>query len=211
MSRAQLSIRVHRLSDWQDRRRQSHFGDNAVLSRINTVEADLPMCGYRRVWALLQRESERDGQPIVNAKRVYRIMSTHHLLPERKPADNHRKRAHKGRVAVAESNRRRCSNGSEFRSDNGEKLRITFAQDCCDRVIIDRAAGTGGYDKETVQNVMPGAVVKRFGQHLPSEPLEWLTDNGSPYRVHETRAFTRLPRPEPCTTRVRSPESNGIA
>nr|QYD12145.1 Transposase InsD [Serratia marcescens] len=43
--------------------------------------ADLPTYGYRRVWALLRRESERDGLPVVNAKRVYRIMRTHNLLP----------------------------------------------------------------------------------------------------------------------------------
>nr|BBC45034.1 IS2 resolvase [Escherichia coli] len=120
--------------------------------------ADLPTYGYRRVWALLRRESERDGLPVVNAKRVYRIMRTHNLLLERKPADPCRKRAHKGRVAVAESNRRWCSDGFEFRCDNGEKLRVTFAQDCCDREIIDWAASTGGYDKETVQDVMLGAV-----------------------------------------------------
>nr|WP_158151132.1 IS3 family transposase [Pantoea ananatis] len=211
VSRAQLSIRVRRLSDWQDHRQQPRFDDNAVLSRINTAVASLPTYGYRRVWALLRRESERDGQPVVNAKRVYRIMSTHHLLLERKPADNHRKRARKGRVAVAESNRRWCSDGFEFRCDNGEKLRVTFAQDCCDREIIDWAAGTGGYDKETVQDVMLGAVEKRFGRQLPTEPLEWLTDNGSAYRAHETRAFARMLGLEPCTTRVRSPESNGIA
>lgn len=86
-----------------------------MLSRINTAVAELPTYGYRRVWALLRRESEQDGQPVVNAKRVYRIMSTHHLLLERKPAAHHRKRAHKGRVAVAESNRRWCSDGFEFR------------------------------------------------------------------------------------------------
>ena len=156
--------------------------------------ADLPTYGYRRVWALLRRESERDGLPVVNAKRVYRIMRTHNLLLERKPADPCRKRAHKGRVAVAESNRRWCSDGFEFRCDNGEKLRVTFAQDCCDREIIDWAASTGGYDKETVQDVMLGAVEKRFGRQLSTVP-----------------AFARLLGLEPCTTAVRSPESNGIA
>ncbi|EMK7387802.1 integrase core domain-containing protein [Klebsiella pneumoniae] len=121
-------------------------------------------------------------------------MRTHNLLLERKPADPCRKRAHKGRVAVAESNRRWCSDGFEFRCDNGEKLRVTFAQDCCDREIIDWAASTGGYDKETVQDVMLGAVEKRFGRQLPTVP-----------------AFARLLGLEPCTTAVRSPESNGIA
>lgn len=173
--------------------------------------ADLPTYGYRREWALLRRESERNGLSVVNTKRVYCIMRTHNLLLERKPADPCRKRAHKGRVAVAESNRRWCSDGFEFSCDNGEKLRVTFAQDCCDRESIDWAASTGGYDKETVQDVMLGAVEKRFGRQLPTESLEWLTDNGSAYRAHETRAFTRLLGLEPCTTAVRSPESNSIA
>nr|WP_225875377.1 IS3 family transposase [Morganella morganii] len=211
VSRAQLSIRVNRPSDWQDRRRQSHFDDSEVLSRINTAVADLPTYGYRRVWAVLRRESEQDGQPVVNAKRVYRVMKAHHLLVERKPVESGRKLAHKGRVAVGESNRRWCSDGFEFNCDNGEKLRVTFAQDCCDREIIDWAASTGGYDKETVQDVMLGVIEKRFGRRLPTEPLEWLTDNGSAYRAHETRAFARLLGLEPCTTAVRSPESNGIA
>lgn len=109
VSRAQLSLRVNRLSGWQDRRRQSHFDDSEVLSRLNTAVAVLPTYGYRRVWAVLRRESEREGQPVVNAKRVYRIMKSHHLLLERKPADPCRKRAHKRRVAVSESNRRWCS------------------------------------------------------------------------------------------------------
>ncbi|MEM8322572.1 IS3 family transposase [Morganella morganii] len=211
VSRAQLSIRVNRPSDWQDRRRQSHFDDSEVLFRINTAVADLPTYGYSRVWAVLRRESEQDGQPVVNAKRVYRVMKAHHLLVERKPVEPGRKLAHKGRVAVGESNRRWCSDGFEFNCDNGEKLRVTFAQDCCDREIIDWAASTGGYDKETVQDVMLGAIEKRFGRRLPTEPLEWLTDNGSAYRAHETRAFARLLGLEPCTTAVRSPESNGIA
>lgn len=82
--------------------------------------ANLPTYGYRRVWALLRRESERDGLPVINAKQVYRIMRTHNLLLERKPAAPCRKRAHKGRVTVAESNWRWCSEGFEFRYDNGE-------------------------------------------------------------------------------------------
>lgn len=74
---------------------------------------------------------------------------------------------------------------------------MTFPQDCCDREIIDWAASTGDYDKEMVQDVMLGAVEKRFGRQLPTESLEWLTDNGSAYRAHETRAFARLLGLEP--------------
>lgn len=65
--------------------------------------------------------------------------------------------------------------------------------------------------KEAVQDVMLGGVEKRFRQNLPSAPLEWLTDNGSAYRAHETRTFVRMFGVEPSTTAVRSPENNGIA
>jgi putative transposase len=86
--------------------------------------------------------------PVVNAKRVYRVMRTHHLLLERKPADPQRKRAHKGRVSVTESNRRWCSDGFEFVATMVKSCGSRFAQDCCDREIIDWAASTGGSDKE---------------------------------------------------------------
>lgn len=105
VSSAQLSLRVHRSPEWQDRRLHTSFDDTAVLSRIHTMVDELPTYGCRRVWALLRRRSERDALPVVNAKHVYRIMRTHHLLLERTPADPQRKRAHKGRVSVTESNR----------------------------------------------------------------------------------------------------------
>ncbi|MCS4320713.1 transposase InsO family protein [Serratia sp. BIGb0234] len=53
-------------------------------------------------------------------------------------------RAHTGKVAVSESNRWWCSDGFEFRCDNGEKLRVTFFLDCCDREALYWATGTGG-------------------------------------------------------------------
>lgn len=55
------------------------------------------------------------------------------------------------------------------------------------------------------------ALEKSFGQFLPSEPVEWLTDNGSAYIVHETQAFAQMLVLVPCMTTVRSLESNGIA
>ncbi|MCX4107611.1 IS3 family transposase [Aeromonas caviae] len=211
VSRAQLSVRVHRKPGWQDGRHHRQRDDAALLGRIMEAMAELPSYGYRRVWALLRRQSEATRQPVVNAKRVYRVMREHGLLLERKPAAPLAQQAHKGRVAVKESNRRWCSDGFEFRCDNGEKLRVKFAMDCCDREALDWAASTGGYDSDTVQDVMLRSVERRFGDALPASPVEWLTDNGSAYRAHETRAFAREIGLEPRTTAVRSPQSNGIA
>ncbi|EAP8342506.1 IS3 family transposase [Salmonella enterica] len=211
VSRAQLHVILRRTDDWMDGRRSRHTDDTDVLLRIHHVIGELPTYGYRRVWALLRRQAELDGMPAINAKRVYRIMRQNALLLEQKPAVPPSKRAHTGRVAVKESNQRWCSDGFEFRCDNGEKLRVTFALDCCDREALHWAVTTGGFNCETVQDVMLGAVERRFGNELPASPVEWLTDNGSCYRANETRQFARMLGLEPKNTAVRSPESNGIA
>ncbi|AHA68370.1 Transposase [Shigella dysenteriae 1617] len=71
---------------------------------------------------------------------------------------------------------------------------------------------TGGFNSETVQGRHGWErVERRFGNDLPSSPVEWLTDNGSCYRANETRQFARMLGLEPKNTAVRSPESNGIA
>lgn len=87
---------------------------------------------------------------------------------ERKPAISPSKRAHTGKVSVGESNQRWCSDGFEFNCDNGEKLRVTFALDCCDREALHWAASNGGYDSATIQDVMLGAVEQRFGSYFVS-------------------------------------------
>ncbi|HCN9179587.1 TPA: IS3 family transposase [Escherichia coli] len=211
VSRVQLHVILRRTDDWKDGRRSRHSDDTDVLLRIHHVIGELPTYGYRRVWALLRRQAELDGMPAINAKRVYRIMRQNALLLERKTAVPPSKRAHTGKVAVKESNQRWCSDGFEFRCDNGEKLRVTFALDCYDREALHWAVTTGGFDSETVQDVMLGAVERRFGNELPASPVEWLTDNGSCYRANETRQFARMLGLEPKNTAVRSPESNGIA
>nr|CDS58092.1 Transposase ORF B, insertion element IS2, family IS3 [Serratia symbiotica] len=212
VSRAQLSLRVDRPVGWQDGRcnRRNEEADAQLLPRILAIISDMPGYGYRRGWAILRKQSRNEGLPPVNAKRVYRVMSENRLLLlHDKPQCPQRE--HNGKVAVAESELRWCSDGVEFGCDDGKKLRVTFALDCCDRETIDRAASTGGYDSRTVQDVMLGAVEKRFGNQLAEKSIQWLTDNGSAYVAHETRWFARELNLEPCTTAVSSPQSNGMA
>lgn len=176
VSRAQLHAMARRSKSWQDRRRKRKPDDTEALDRIQTVIGELPTYGYRRVWALLRRQSETDDMAIINANaytascvRMRCCLSV-----------NLQYRPRNGRIQESgcrESNQRWCSDGFEFRCDNGEKLRVTFALDCCDREALHWAASTGGYDSETVQDVMLGAVERRFGSSLPASPVEWLTDN----------------------------------
>lgn len=71
-------------------------------------------------------------------------MRVHALLLQRKALPPRLQRQHDGKVAVAKSNQRWRSNGFEFRCDNGEPPRVTFALDCCDREAMSWVATTGG-------------------------------------------------------------------
>lgn len=66
-----------------------------------------------------------------NHKRGYRVMKAHGLLLQRH-AGGAEARRHDGRVAVERSNLRWCSDRFEIVCDNGEKVRVAFALDCCD-------------------------------------------------------------------------------
>ena len=150
------------------------------------------------------------GAPCVNAKRVYRVMRDHQLLL-RRLGQRRDTRRHDGRIAVDQSNVRWCSDGFEFRCDDGSPLRVTFALDCHDREAISWAATTGGHSGDVVRDVMLAAVEQRFGTTQAGAPIEWLSDNGSAYIDHRTRSFARELGLEPLTTPVRSPQSNGMA
>ena len=73
-------------------------------------------------------------------------------------------------------------------------------------------ATTGGITAEHVQDSMVATVEHRYGQvNRVREPIEWLTDNGSYYTAHNTRAFARGIELIPRTPPVSSAQSNGMA
>ncbi len=83
----------------------------------------------------LNRERRAADQPVVNAKRVHRIMGNHAMLLEKRTAVR-KGRIHDGKVMVMRSNLRWCSDGLEFTCWNGEIIRLAFIIDAFDREII---------------------------------------------------------------------------
>ena len=79
----------------------------------------------------MRRQAEQEGRPAPNVKRVYRVMKVHGLLLQRHAGGEERR--HEGRIAVDARNTRWCSDGLEIGCDNGERVRVAFALDCCDR------------------------------------------------------------------------------
>jgi putative transposase len=181
------------------------------VAEITHEVATLPSYGYRRAWTMVNRRRDAEGRARVNHKRVHRVMRDYRLLLRRhtgRPLDT---RSHDGRIAVRESNRRWCSDGFEIACDNRERVRIAFALDCCDREAMSWVATTGGITGDLVRDLMVEAVETRFGNALPEQAIEWLTDNGSPYIARDTRSFAREINLEPLTTAIQSPQSNGMA
>jgi len=183
---------------------------DALVAEIKAVIADLPTDGYRRVHAILRRKALDEGRQPPNHKRVYRVMKEHGLLLQRHAGGSERR--HDGRIAGARSDLRWCSDAFEIGCENGERVRVAFALDCCDREAMSYVATTGGSGGEAVRDLMVTAVEHRFGRvnRLP-RTIEGLTDNGSGYVSAQTRRFAREIGLEPRTTPLESPQSNGMA
>jgi len=212
VARSNLHRRAHRAADWSDRRRHRRARDDqGLVDEIRLEIAGLPSYGYRRAWGLVNRRRDQDGRARVNHKRIYRVMRENRLLLERHTGRAVDLRSHDGRIAVSTSDRRWCSDGFEIACDNRDRVRVAFALDCCDREAMSWVATTGGITGELIRDLMVEAVEWRFGARLPAEPIEWLTDNGSPYIARDTKAFAREIGLEPLTTAINSPQSNGMA
>nr|WP_095189731.1 IS3 family transposase [Pseudomonas sp. Irchel 3E19] len=210
VARSQLTVRIKQ-SVSPKTRRSRPVNDAELVAEIQQQVSDLPSYGYRRVWGLLRRARETQLLPAINVKRVYRVMRDHNLLLERRIKQPGVPRRHEGRIAVQTSDTRWCSDGFEFRCEDGAKLSVTFALDCCDREAIGWVASPTGYSGDDIRDLMLESVEKRFGDQLPATPVQWLSDNGSAYTAEQTRLFARQIGLQPVTTPVRSPQSNGMA
>lgn len=183
--------------------------DAKLVSRIEALVGERPTYGYRRVTAMLNKGAKPAAR--VNHKRVYRVMREHTLLLERSTGRPHR--IHDGMVITLRSNLRWCSDGFEIQCWNGERVRVAFSLDCCDREIISCVATTGFLSGELIRDLMAQSIEQRFGpraRRLP-EPIEWLSDNGSVYTADDTVAFAQSLGFVVCTTPPYCPESNGMA
>ena len=212
MSRSNLYRRLKQ-PNMKSRSRYNKADDHILLPMIRDICDQRPSNGYRRVTAHLNRNLQANNLILkqVNHKRIYRIMKQNDLLLTRsEPLQNDR--THEGKVIVSKSNMRWCSDGFEIKCWNGEKVRVIFSLDCCDREIMSYVATTAGISSEMVCDVLVQSMERRFGvvSHLP-HMIEWLTDNGSCYIAHPTRVFAQSLGFSICTTPIRSPQSNGMA
>ncbi|SNT39131.1 HTH-like domain-containing protein [Noviherbaspirillum humi] len=137
VARSHVLELANRPKGWKDRRQATHCRDDRLLLQdIRRVLHELGTYGYRRVWGVLRHQQ---AWP-VNHKTLYRVMRDHGLLLYRHGQRPVSARKHDGKIAVAASNTRWCSDGFEVACDNGERVRVAFALDCCDREVMSWVA-----------------------------------------------------------------------
>jgi putative transposase len=208
VSRSQLSERLGGAS--KPRSTYSKVGDADLLVPLRSLVDERPTYGYRRIGALMNRERLKNGQPRLNHKRIYRLMSQNGMLLQRytgKPPG----RAHDGKIITIRPNLRWTSDGFEIACWDGQVVRVAFALDTCDREVMAWCASTGGISGEMIRDLMLESIERRFGAAGLPNPIQWLSDNGSCYRAHETIDFATRLGLVSCFTPVRSPQSNGMA
>jgi putative transposase len=208
VSRSQLSERLRGAG--KPRSTYRKVSDVDLLAPLRSLVDERPTYGYRRIGALMNRERLKNGQPRLNHKRIYRLMSQNGMLLQRytgKPPG----RAHDGKIITIRPNLRWTSDGFEIACWDGRVVRVAFALDTCDREVMAWCAGTGGISGEMIRDLMLESVERRFGAAGLPNPIQWLSDNGSCYRAHETIDFATHLGLVSCFTPVRSPQSNGMA
>jgi putative transposase len=209
VSRSNLLARVK--GQTKPRRRYHKAQDAASLPRVRDLVGRRPTYGYRRITAVLNRVLRKNNAPLVNHKRVYRIMKAHHLLLARRYTERW-DLPHDGKVITMRSNLRWCSDGFEFTCWNGEVIRAAFIIDAHDREIVSwKAVVNVGISGSDIRDIMLEGVEKRFGSLRAPETIEMLTDNGAPYIAKDTITFARQLNLKSCFTPVRSPQSNGMS
>lgn len=209
VSRSNLAERLGGRSKSRGPYRKTEDAD--LLPALRRLVDARPTYGYRRIAALLNRERRAASQPVVNAKRVHRIMGNNAMLLE-KHTTIRKGRIHDGKVMVMRSNLRWCSDGLEFTCWNGDVVRLAFIIDAFDREIIAwTAVANAGISGSDVRDMMLEAVEKRFGSTRAPQAIEHLSDNGSAYTAKDTRLFAQAINLTPCFTPVASPQSNGMS
>ena len=183
--------------------------DQEILDQIKPVVAARPTYGYKRVTRMVNRVRLTLNLPIINKKRVYRIMKMNGLLlPKSEITRVHRAT---GKVMTLHPNTRWCSDCFEIKCFNGEKIYVAFILDSCDRSIISSIAKAKPIQSEDIQQLMLEAVEKRFKSTRAPRTIEFLSDRGSIYRAYNVQSFARQLNLKSCFTAAYSPESNGMS
>lgn len=161
--------------------------------------------GVPRVKAVLKRDFKMELSSYI----IHRQMRDENLLINRNRTRGIG-RLHLGTISVPKSNTRWATDITSIKCWNGEKLRVAFIIDCCDRSVIAWKAGKR-IQACDIELLVQEALIKRFGNKLPPKgQLQLLHDNGPEFIEKILTLTLKDWNIESCYTPVYSPQSNGM-
>jgi putative transposase len=176
-----------------------------MKAAILEITAKKSTYGVPRVKALLKRDYGLN----VTKYMVHRYMKEEGLLITRHRTRGS-SRTHTGQIAVQEPNTRWASDITSIKCWNGEKLRVAFLMDCCDRSIIAWRAGKH-MQAVDIELMLQEALYSRFGENLPrTGQLQFLHDNGPEFIEKNLKKSLKSWNIDDCNTPTYSPQSNGM-
>ncbi|MFT7201654.1 MAG: putative transposase [Algoriphagus sp.] len=176
-----------------------------MKAAILEITAKKSTYGVPRVKALLKRDYGLN----VTKYMVHRYMKEEGLLITRHRTRGS-SRTHTGQIAVQEPNTRWASDITSIKCWNGEKLRVAFLMDCCDRSIIAWRAGKH-MQAVDIELMLQEALHSRFGEILPPlGQLQFLHDNGPEFIEKNLKKSLKSWNIDDCNTPTYSPQSNGM-
>ena len=176
-----------------------------MKAAIMELTAKKSTYGVPRVKALLKRDYGLN----VTKYMVHRYMKEEGLLITR-----HRTRGSSrsptGQIAVESPNTRWASDITSIKCSNGEKLRVAFLMNYCDRSIIAWRAGKHRQAVD-IELMVQEDFCTRFGETLPAmEQLQFLHDNGPEFVEKNLKTSLKSWNIIDCNTPTYSPQSNGM-
>lgn len=176
-----------------------------VQQSIEEITSKRATYGTPRVRAILKRDYGVD----LSKYMIHRYMKEQGLLLKRFRTRGS-SRPHTGKIAVEEPNTRWASDITAIKCWNGQKLRVAFVMDCCDRSIISWKAGLTMQACD-IELLVQEAIFQRFADGLiPKDQLQLLHDNGPEYIEKNLQKRLKEWNINDCHTPTYSPQSNGM-
>jgi putative transposase len=190
------------------RERQERRGPWATVAQlqagIQTIVAEHPAWGVRKVWASLRRLGL-----VVSCKRVWAVMKSMNLvLP---PAAERSYDLPRGQVAVPDSNRRWASDLTTVWTRQDGVVAVVPVVDCGDRVVLDCEV-TKSQEAPCVLAPIARSLTNAFGRPsaLP-DGLELRTDHGPQYTGRDCEVLCEHWRLDHSLAPVGRPTGNAVA
>lgn len=149
---------------WRNRKPSKRQLENEeLLESIRLLHSQVNgIYGYRRITLTLNRERTINNQPVVNEKRIYRLMRLFGIQAvirrkrkryKKSPADHVAENILNREFKAEKPNQKWCTDVTEFKYGDGQKAYLSAILDLYDGSIVDFTIGKSNNNPLVFQNV----------------------------------------------------------